>query len=113
MTEPKPKWASVTVNLQYPVTRDDGTVIEKITMREPNGLALEEIDEIGVEQGKNPGVRETLAIIRALAGIEKDVTDGLHRRDVLALGEAIAPLLLGEKAVSPQSLNGGETTATE
>lgn len=85
-------WKTVTHNLKFPVDHE-GAKIEKITLREPDVEALEAIDELEIEPGKPIRVRQMRGMIAALGDAPDAALGKLHRDDLAALGELIAPLL--------------------
>jgi hypothetical protein len=90
-----PVWGEQTYTLLFPIPLDDGNTVTKLVFREPNGEALEAIDELGVVEGKKPTVRQALGMVRALANVPKVVTDRMHQMDITRAMEAVGPLLDG------------------
>lgn len=93
------EWGVNSVPLEFPVKLGDQTISE-ITLREPNGEALEAIDDLGLKEGEAPSMRQTLALIRILSGVGKSVTDKMHARDIAKVGEALGPLLVAAMGAS-------------
>mgnify|MGYP001106100179 CR=1 FL=1 len=85
-------WKTVTHKLKFPI-EFDGEKIEKITLREPDVEALEQIDELDIQPGKPIRVRQMRGMIAALGDAPDAALGKLHRDDLVALGELIAPLL--------------------
>ena len=105
-------WGVSPLKLKFPVTTEAGTITE-IIMREPNGEALEAIDDLNMQEGERPTMRQTLALIRILSGISKDVTDKMHRDDIMGAMEALGPLLEPGAKASQEPPASGENTATK
>ena len=89
-----PKWEEFTHPLLYPVPTE-GQTLASVTFREPDGEALEAIDNLNLDPGKPMRVSQVLGIIAALSGIPIDTVRKFHARDIRALGEAASPLLEG------------------
>ena len=85
-------WKTVTHKLKFPI-EFDGEKIEKITLRAPDVEALEQIDELDIQPGKPIRVRQMRGMIAALGDAPDAALGKLHRDDLVALGELIAPLL--------------------
>lgn len=90
------KWGETTIPLKFPVDQGEAPKIEKVTLREPDGEALEKIDALGLEPGKPMRVAQINGIIAALSGLPIETVRKLHRNDIRDLGEAAAPLLEAE-----------------
>lgn len=88
-------WKKATHVLKYPVTVD-GKEHVTVTMREPDVDALEAIEDLGIEENRNPTIKQVRGMITALADMPSAVIGKLHRDDLTALGELLAPLLDGE-----------------
>lgn len=89
---PAPKWADVTVTLTHPLLYGERSVTS-ITLREPDLEALEKLDDLGLKEDEKPTVRQCRAMIQALSREPDELLSKLHRADVLALVEAMAPLV--------------------
>lgn len=85
-------WKTVTHKLKFPL-EFDGEKIEKITLREPDVEALEQIDELDIQPGKPIRVRQMRGMIEALSDVPGDALKKMHSDDLTALGELLAPLL--------------------
>lgn len=88
-------WGTVTYPLIHPIPVDGGLKLMEIVFSEPNGEALEAIDELGMDEGKSPTIKQTLGLIRALSGQPKAITDKMHALDIKGASEAVGPLLQG------------------
>jgi len=86
-----PVWKEIKFPLLFPV--DD---LKELTFREPNGEVLEIIDDLGIEEGKAPTIRQTIAIISALSSVPIEVIRKLNQRDIEGAANASVPLLGGE-----------------
>lgn len=86
------QWKTETLVLKYLVTIDDKTY-SSITVREPDVEALEKIEELGVVEGAKTTIRQTRGMIAALADVPEAVILKLHRFDLMAVGELLAPLV--------------------
>lgn len=93
---------TATHTLTGPIDHEEKTY-GAITVREPDVDALEEIEELGIEEGKKPTLRQLRGIISALADAPHEVIGKLHRDDFTALVELTVPLLGGSKSDAPQS----------
>lgn len=89
------EWKTVTHRLKYPVVVN-GERIEQITLREPDVEALEKIDDLGIEEGKELKVRQLRGIIEAIGDAPDGAIGKLHRADIEALGNLAVPLLVGQ-----------------
>lgn len=88
------KWRETTFPLKHPIPQGgDKPPIDKVTLREPDGGALEQIDNLGLEEGKPMKVGQINGIIAALSGLPIDTVRKFHQVDIRDLGEAAAPLL--------------------
>lgn len=83
-------WKTVTYPLLFPV----GDVKELI-FREPNGEELEAIDELGLQEGVDPNIRQVNQIIRILSGQSIDIVRKMNKRDIEGASKAMVPLLEG------------------
>jgi hypothetical protein len=92
---PVPVWKEITYPLIFPIGD-----LKTLTFREPNGEVLEIIDELGIEEGKAPSVRQTIAIISALSGEPIEAIRKLNQRDIEGAANASVPLLGGETGTS-------------
>lgn len=88
-------WGKLKYTLLFPVSIPNHPTITEIVFSEPNGEALELIDALGIEDGKDPTVTQALGLLRALSGQPKAVTDKMHMRDIAGASKAISPLLEG------------------
>ena len=136
-------WETKTHTLSYPVefgAGDDAREIKTVTLRMPNGRNLRRIEallksgamsggalppvgEEGPEtevraDGPDIGIDVTLKLITILSDLPEGADDELHIKDIMDLGEAMAPFLegtldqLGMKAPSSSgSPDGGAKTA--
>lgn len=95
------EWKTATHRLKFPI-EFDGEKIEKITLREPDVEALEKIDDLEIEPGKNLRVRQIRGIIAALGDVPADALGKMHKSDLEALGALIAPLLEGQQVAEPE-----------
>jgi hypothetical protein len=87
-----PAWAEIKLSLTFPI---DG--FDSLTFREPNGEALEAIENLGIEPGSAPTIGQTMGIISALSGLHIDDIRKLNHRDIKAASEVMVPLLSGEE----------------
>lgn len=92
-------WKMKTVSLTHPIENGEGTVRE-ITLREPDVDALEQIEDLKLEEGKRPTTRQLRGVIAALADVSNEVVGKVHRDDLGALGEAVVPLLADEETAA-------------
>ena len=111
MNAEKMNWGSVTVPLKYQVETEAGP-IKEITMREPDGEALEAIEEVGMVEGEKPKMRQILATVSILSGLPKSVINRLHRDDITEVVSSMAPLLIPAGEASQPSQEAGGNTAT-
>jgi type II secretory pathway component PulC len=81
-----------TYHLRFPIV-DDGALHTTITLREPDVDALEKIDDLDLVEGGRPKIRQMRSMIAAVADVSDAVIGKLHRNDMIALGELLAPLL--------------------
>ncbi len=88
-----PVWAEIKHPLIFPVGD-----LKELTFREPNGEALEAIEDLGVEDGKAPTVRQTIGIISALSGVPVETIRKFNQRDIEGAANACVPLLGAEPA---------------
>lgn len=86
-----PVWKEIKFPLTFPVGD-----LKELVFSEPNGEVLEAIDELGMEEGKNPSIRQTIGLISALSGIPRETILKLNQRDILGAANACAPLVGGE-----------------
>lgn len=93
-------WKTKTHVLKFPVTLGDKTYAA-VTLREPDVDALEVIEELGIEEGKRPTIRQARGLIAALADVPTEALGKMHKDDLAELGEMVAPLLEGEENASP------------
>jgi hypothetical protein len=87
-----PKWSEISVPLKHPLIAGDQT-ITAVTLREPDLEALEKIDDLGLAEDGKPNMRQTRGLIEALSGLDGEIVKKLNRNDVLAIVEAMSPLL--------------------
>ncbi|TBG03774.1 hypothetical protein [Rhizobium leguminosarum] len=85
-----PKWAESKFGLTFPVGD-----LKELAFVEPNGEALEAIEGVGLEEGKNPTIKQTIAIISILSTQPIDVIRKMNQRDIKGAAEAMVPLLEG------------------
>lgn len=90
-----PAWATVTYPLIFPV--GDLTTLK---FREPTGEVLEVIDELGIEEGRTPSVRQTIDLISALSGVPVETIRKLNQRDIKGAANALVPLVGEEPETS-------------
>ncbi|EPE98441.1 phage tail assembly protein [Rhizobium grahamii] len=90
-----PAWATITYPLIFPVGD-----LTTLTFSEPNGEALEAIDELGIEEGKTPSVRQTMGLISALSGVPVETIRKFNQRDIKGAANALVPLVTGEPETS-------------
>lgn len=90
-------WKTTVHVLTHPI-HFEGKDYAAITMREPDVDALEAIEELGITEGKNPSIKQVRGIIAALADFSSVVIGKMHRDDLTALSEHLAPLLEGTEA---------------
>lgn len=91
------EWKNTTHRLSYPISAGD-QVIQTVTLRAPNVEALEQIEELGLEEGKRLTVKQMRAIIVALSDLTMEQAGKLHQSDLKTLGGAAVPLLEEEEA---------------
>lgn len=91
-------WKTATHILTHPVTIGEKT-ISSVTLREPDVVALETIDSLGLSTGAETTVKQMRGLIEALADVSPEVIGKIHRSDFVALGEILGPLLVGEQTV--------------
>jgi len=91
-----PSWIEVKVTLAYPITLPDGGKLENIVLREPKAGALEAIEDLNLEPGKSPTVKQLNCIFAALSGLPIEVIREVHKSDFRQLVETSIPLLEGE-----------------
>ena len=84
-------WKTHTHSLLHAVNHE-GRSYSTITLSEPDADALEAIDELGIEEGKRPSVRQLKGFIAAIADTP-DIVGKLHRDDFIALQEIAIPLV--------------------
>lgn len=91
--EKAPAWGEETYTLLYPIPLGNGAELKTLTFREPSGVMLEEIEELGMKDGEEPTIKQALGLIRIMSGQTKAVTDQMHKKDILGASQKIGPLL--------------------
>lgn len=97
-------WKTVIHPLAH-VINIDGKSFDRITLREPDVDALEAIEELGLKEGAKMGVKELRGVIGALSDFDDATVGKMHRTDMMAVGDIIAPLLSGSETSGEQSSN--------
>lgn len=87
-------WKTISVPLDYPIEAD-GRTVAVLVFREPSAEALEIIDELRLAEGKQPSVRQLLAVAAALCVPAEDgpLVRQIHYTDLRRVSEQIVPLL--------------------
>ncbi len=93
-------WPCVSVRLKYPLPDGSGGEIAEIRIDEPDLETLEAVmdamEAVGVkDDAQGLTIRQLRPMIAALTGLPDESLKRLHYKDVMALSEAIAPLLEG------------------
>lgn len=89
-------WKTKTVSLAHPIKIGERTVRE-IKLREPDVDALEQIEDLKLEPGKRPTIRQIKGMVVAMGGEPAEVIGRVHRTDMEALAAAMFPLFTGEE----------------
>ena len=91
--EKAPIWGETSYTLKYPIPLGNGAELTTLTFREPNGEMLEQIEALGMTEGREPSIAQALGLIRVMSGHLKEVTDKMHKKDIVGASEKIGPLL--------------------
>ena len=106
-------WKTKTITLAHPITAQrfgKGEVLHRaITLHEPDTIALEEIDALGLKEGEDIPLTAIRAMIVALSGLPADQIGRMHRDDLTAFAEEITPLLAPGEA--PAEADGSSSSA--
>jgi hypothetical protein len=97
-------WKTITHTLTHPINCA-GKTYDRITLREPDVDALEAIEELGLEEGAKMGIKQLRGVIVALCDLDDAAIGKMHRTDLMAMGELIAPLLSGSESDEAPSSN--------
>lgn len=90
-TNDLPVWKEQTYTLIFPIGD-----MKTLTFREPNGEALEAMEDLAIPEGAKPTIKQTIAIISILSGVDTATIKKFNQRDILGAGEAMVPLLSEE-----------------
>lgn len=88
-------WKTKVHSLKYQI-QHDGKQIAAVTVREPDVQALETIDDLGIVEGKRPTIKQSVALVAAMADVPIEVIRKLHKADFQSLMELVVPLMMGE-----------------
>ncbi|TBB53791.1 phage tail assembly protein [Rhizobium ruizarguesonis] len=83
-------WKTIVYPLTFPVGD-----LTALTFREPDGETLEAIEDIGLEDGKAPKIKQINALVSILSGVPIEAVRKMHQSDIKAASEAMVPLLDG------------------
>lgn len=88
-------WGEARYPLLFPVPVDGGAQISELVFREPDGEALEAIDELGIKEGPNeqPSIKQINMLISILSGQPIEIVRKMNKRDIEGASKAFAPLL--------------------
>lgn len=97
-------WKTVTHPLIHTINIS-GKSFDRITLREPDVDALEAIEDLGLKEGEPMGIKALRGVVVALSDFDNATVGKMHRADLMAIGEIIAPLLSGSETEGEQSSN--------
>ena len=89
------EWKSTIVTLAHPIPVSEGSVINAVTLREPDVEALEIIEDCGFVEGERPTVKQLRVAIVALSNLTEEQARKLHRDDFGKVCQAAIPFVSG------------------
>lgn len=95
-------WGEARYTLLFPIPVEGGAQISELVFREPDGEALEAIDELGIKEGpdEKPTMKQINALLSIMSGQPIEIIRKMNKRDIMGASEKFAPLLEDEGETS-------------